>query len=95
MVKNDNFTFLPLQLILVDQLADLPHTAESSHGQFYISNIRANTGRSTGRSTPLQVESCCGEGWQFYISTFAANTGRSTGRPNPHSRVISWSILHF
>ena len=77
------FYISTLQLILVDQLADLPPTVESSHGQFYISNIRANIGRSTGRIHPLQVESCCGEEWQFYISTIRANTGRSTGRSIP------------
>ena len=61
-----NTTFLLLELILTDQLADLS-----------------------------PIESSSGEEWQFYISTIAANTGRSPGRSTPHSRVISWSILHF
>ena len=47
----------------------------SSHGEYYFSTIRANTGRSTERSTPIQV-ACCGEEWQFYISTIKAHTGR-------------------
>ena len=37
-----NFTFLIFELILADQLADLPPTVESSSGeewQFYISTI--------------------------------------------------------
>ena len=79
---NGKFTFLLLQLILVDQLADLPPPVESSRGQgwqFYISTIKANTGRSTGRSTTKQVESSQGE-WEFYISNIRANIGRSTGR---------------
>ena len=44
-VKNGNSTFLLLKLILADHLAGLT-PVESSHGQFYISTIRANTGRS-------------------------------------------------
>ena len=43
-----------LDLILADQLADLPPILASSgpEWQFYISTIRAHIGRSTGRSTP-------------------------------------------
>ena len=76
-----NFSFLILELILADQINwqiyITPYSIVSlplvkSHVQFFISNIRANIGRSTGRSIPLQVESCCGEKWQFYISTFSA-----------------------
>ena len=50
-----NFTFLIFKLILADQLADLPPQVESCCGEewkFYISTFTANTGRSTGRSTP-------------------------------------------
>ena len=50
-----NFTFLLFELILADQLADLPPIQVGSccgeEWQFYISTITANTGRSTGRST--------------------------------------------
>ena len=70
--------FLLLKLILADHLASLP-PVESSHGEFYFSTIRANI----GRSTPLQVESSCGEEWEFYISTIKAHTGRSSGRSTP------------
>ena len=46
-------TFLILELILADQLADLsPHGRVISVVEFYISTIRANIGRSTGRSNP-------------------------------------------
>ena len=38
-----NFTFLLLELILADQLADLP-PVESSHGEFYICSLKASTG---------------------------------------------------
>ena len=46
-----NVTFLLLELILADQMAGVP-PVESSCGEFYISAIRTNIGRSTGRSTP-------------------------------------------
>ena len=62
-----NFTFLIFELILADQLRDLP-PIESSSGeewQFCISTFRANT-RTTGRSTHT-VESSHG---QFYFSNF-------------------------
>ena len=75
-----------LELILADQLADLPPIqVQSSSGeawQFYISNIRANIGRSTGRSTS-PIHSSRGEGWQYYVSTIRANIGRST-EPDLH-----------
>ena len=59
MVKNGNFTVLLLELILADEVADLPPSILASSGQesqFYISTVRAHigrwSGRSTGRSTP-------------------------------------------
>ena len=53
-VKNGNMRFLLLELILADQLADLPPVQASSgeERQFHIPTVRAHTGRSTGRSTP-------------------------------------------
>ena len=54
--------FYLMQLILVDQLIDLPPTEESFHGQFYISNIRANIGTST-EQIYSPVESSSGEEW--------------------------------
>ena len=52
MVKNGNFTFVLLELILADQLADLPPVEASSgqEWQFHICTVRAHI----GRSTPLQ-----------------------------------------
>ena len=52
-VKNGNFTFLLLQLILADQLANLPPVLASSgqEWQFHISTVTAHIGRSTGKST--------------------------------------------
>ena len=55
MAKNSDFIFLLLELILADQLPDLP-LVEASSGQewqFYISTIRVHIGRLTGRYTPL------------------------------------------
>ena len=78
MVKNGNITFLLLELILADQLADLP-LVEASSGQewqYYISTFRAHIGRSTGQE------------WQYEISTFKAHIGRSTGR----SSATHWQI---
>ena len=53
--------FLLLDLILADQLTDLsppPHPLEvASSGQewkYGISTVRAHTGRSTGRSSPIE-----------------------------------------
>ena len=48
-------TFLLLELILADQLADLTPPVVASSGQewqYDISTVRAHIGRSTGRSTP-------------------------------------------
>ena len=48
-VKNGNFTFLLLELILADLLPQV----QASSGQewpFHISTVRAHIGRSTGRS---------------------------------------------
>ena len=49
-----NTTFLLLEVILADQLADLPpiESISSEEWQFYISTIKAHTGRSTGRCIP-------------------------------------------
>ena len=47
-VKNGNFTFLLLELILADGVADLPFPELASSGQewqFYISTVRAHIGR--------------------------------------------------
>ena len=54
MAKNANFTFLLLELILKDQVADLSPVVSSSlpEWEFQISTVRAHIGRSTGRSTP-------------------------------------------
>ena len=55
MVKNGDFTFLLLELILADQLADLIPPLGAFSGlewQFHISTVRAHIGRSTGRSNP-------------------------------------------
>ena len=53
-LKNGDMTFLLLELILADQLADLPLVQASSgqEWQFHISTVRVHIGRSTGRSTP-------------------------------------------
>ena len=46
-LKYGNFTFLLLELILADQVADLPHIEASSgqEWQFHISTVRAHIGR--------------------------------------------------
>ena len=47
MAKNGNLRFLLLQLILADQLADLPPIEASSgqEWQFYIYTVRVHIGR--------------------------------------------------
>ena len=91
MVKNGNFRFLLLELILADQLADLPPPpVEASSGQewqFEISTVRTHFGRSAGRSSPL-VQASSSQEWQFGISTIRAHIGRSTGRSTPSGIVI-------
>ena len=80
---DSNFRFLLLELLLVDQLADLPPLVEASIGQewqFHISTVRAHIGRSSRRSTLLLVEASIGQEWQFHISTVRAHIGKSTGR---------------
>ena len=86
MVKNGNFTFLLLELILADQVADLTPILASSgqEWQFHISTIRAHIGRSSGRSTPPVVASS-GQEWQFHIATVRAHIGRSSGRSTGRS----------
>ena len=53
MVKNGDFTLVLLELILADQVSDLPPVLVSSgqEWQFHICTVRAHIGRSTGRST--------------------------------------------
>ena len=77
-------TFLLLELILADQLADLPPGLASSgqEWQFEISTLRAHIGRSTGRSTPMVMASSVQE-WQFHISTVRAHIGRSSDSSTP------------
>ena len=57
MVKNGNFTFVLLELILADQLADLPpppvEACSGQEWQFHISTVRAYIWRSTGRLLEL------------------------------------------
>ena len=47
MVKNGNFTFLLLELILADEVADLPPIVASSgqEWQYHISTVRDHIGR--------------------------------------------------
>ena len=49
--------FVLLELILTDQLADLPssRSATRSEWQFEIFCVKAHMGRSTGRSTPIDL----------------------------------------
>ena len=85
-----------LELILADQLADLTPLVVASSGpewQFYISTIRAHSGRSTGRSTPLVLASS-GPEWQFYISTIRAHTGGSIP-PALHARHHGMYIVGY
>ena len=91
MVKNGDFTFLLLELILADQMADLlpPKVlvASGQEWQFHICTVRAHIGRSSGRSTPTVLASS-GQEWQFHISTVRAHIGRSTGRSTPQYRYL-------
>ena len=83
MVKNGNFTFLLLELILADEVTDLladltsPLLVASSgqEWQFQISTVRAHIGRSSGRGTS-QVVASSGQEWQFHISTVRAHIDR-------------------
>ena len=82
MVKNGNFTFLLLKLILADQLADLIPQGQSSSGeewQYEISTVRPHIDRSPARYTPPQVQTSSGQEWQYEISTVRVHIGRSTG----------------
>ena len=58
MVKKDNFTVLLLELILADQLADLPPVQPSSgqEWQFYIHTVRSHIGRSPPQYRHLGVK---------------------------------------
>ena len=85
-VKNGNFTFLMLEFILADQLADLtpPQLASSGQGwQFYISTVTVHIGRSTGRSTP-KVQCIMGcILWDVFGSHCGFFKERSSGRSTP------------
>ena len=76
MVKNGDLRFLLLELILADQLADLPPVNASSSQEWWleISTVRVNIGRSTGRSIPL-VEASDDQEWWFEITTVRAHIG--------------------
>ena len=56
MAKNGNLTFILFELILADQLADVPPVEASSgqEWQFEIYTVRAHIDTLTGRSTPKQ-----------------------------------------
>ena len=76
-VKNGNFRFILLELILADQLADLPLPQRhlvAKNGNFQITIVRAHIGRSTGRSTP-PIEASSGQEWQFEIYTVRVHIG--------------------
>ena len=89
MVKNGNFTFLELELILADQLADLTpqrQTASGEEWQHEISTVRAHIIQSNGLSSS-------GQEWQFHISTVIAHIDRSPARYTPPSTDIKWSRM--
>ena len=73
--------FYLLELILADQLADLPpYSRVICGGQFYISSIRILILADLSPSTVYLT----GEAWQFYISTIMQLIpGRSSGRFTP------------
>ena len=77
LVKNGNFTFLLLELIL----ADLPPVVASSgqEWQFYIATVRAHIGRSSGRSAP-QVDLPVDLNGNFRFLLLRAHMDRSAGR---------------
>ena len=79
-----------LELILADQVADLPYpplvASSGQEWQYDISTVRTHIGRSSGRSTPLVVV-FSGQEWQYEISTVRAHIGRSTVRPTPISGI--------
>ena len=79
-VRNGNFTYLLLELILADQQADLTPQVQTSSGQewqYEISTVRAHIIKSNDISSS-------GQEWQFHISTVGAHSGRSTGRFTPN-----------
>ena len=86
MVNNGNRTFLLLELILADQLADLPSPVEASSGEewtlIHISTMLELIWEDQLADLP-QVEVCSGQEWHFHISTVRAHIGRSTGRYLP------------
>ena len=88
-----------LELILADQLANLPPILAScgQEWQFYISTVRVHIGRSTGRSTPqylhLVVKNC-----NFTFLLLRVQIGRSTGRSPPTSvqcimECLLWDVF--
>ena len=97
MVKNGNFTFLLLELILAYQLPDLLPTVQVSSGQewqFHIPTVRAHFCRSIGRSTPL-LKASSGQEWQCHISNVRAHIGSSTGRSTPLVQAFSGQEWQF
>ena len=65
-------TFLLLEVILADQLADLPPSVVASSCQEWqceISTVRAHSGRSTGKSTPTYTQGIMGcILWDVFVS---------------------------
>ena len=80
MVKNGNFTLLLLELILANQVADVPCplvlASSGQEWQFHIATVRAHIGQSSGRSAHAVLASS-GQEWQFHIATVRAHIGQS------------------
>ena len=87
--------FLLLELILADQVADLPSSPlEASSGQewqYEISTVRVHIVRSPNQEWQYEISTVRASywqiNWQIYItiSTVRAHSGRSSGRSTlPH-----------
>ena len=103
-VKNGNFTFLPLELILADQLAEWQFhqistvrahigisTADLPPWEWHTKSRRPNMDVKNGDFTFLLLELTSADQvaeWQIHISTVRAHIGRSSGRSNLPSSDI-------
>ena len=78
-----------LELILADQLADLPQYWHLvvKNGNFIFLLLELILADQVTDLPPHPLLASSGQEWQFYISTSRANIGRSTGRYTPHLSV--------
>ena len=72
--------FLLLELIVADQLVDLPPSIVVKNGSMRFLLLESSYWQITWQIYPPWVEASSGQEWQYEMSAVTAHIGRSTGR---------------